>query len=188
MVAELIAAVVVMYISNGTPPVVAKIMNSVGIKLHRVDFGANFIDGRPILGSHKSWEGLASGIAAGLLSGFIMSVLVPGVFSPLEPLVLSAGSMIGDLIGSFVKRRLSLRPGECLIVLDQLGFFVFGILFDILGFGVEKWTTNSLLLTMLLIITFIAHLTTNQAFSKLVNGRDDSCWAYLSKKLRLRRL
>ncbi len=42
--------------------------------------------------------------------------------------MLSTGALVGDLVGSFVKRRVALAPGDPAPLLDQLNF-VFGAYF-----------------------------------------------------------
>ena len=41
----------------------------------------------------------------------------------------SLGALVGDLVGSFVKRRVGLERGAQAPLLDQLGFYVFALLF-----------------------------------------------------------
>lgn len=89
-----------------------------------IDGGRVFLDGRRLLGDGKTWEGLVSGIAAGSLLGGLMALVFgdyvyayAGVFSAL-------GAMSGDIVASFVKRRLGLERGAPAPVLDQLNFYV----------------------------------------------------------------
>lgn len=68
----------------------------------------------------------------------------------------SLGAMIGDLVGSFLKRRRDIKSGESFIPMDQLGFFVFAMIFafPIAPAPLEYW----LLLTP---ITFSVHVFAN---------------------------
>ncbi|MFQ6085336.1 MAG: CDP-2,3-bis-(O-geranylgeranyl)-sn-glycerol synthase [Candidatus Bathyarchaeia archaeon] len=83
-----------------------------------VDLGRKFYDGRPIFGPHKTLRGLLSGILAGTLTGMIMHG------STLMGLLLSSGALIGDLVGSFFKRRIRREPGSPLFPLDQICFIL----------------------------------------------------------------
>ncbi len=93
---------------------------------HPVDFGKSFYDGKRLFGDNKSIEGLVSGVVAGVLIGlaygsYMRSQLyewtVYGFLS-------GAGAMSGDLLNSFIKRRLGMRPGQSFIPLDQISFVV----------------------------------------------------------------
>lgn len=86
-----------------------------------IDKGRNWIDGRRILGDHKTFRGLISGIIVGTTVGLIQ-------LRPIQGVLLSTGAMMGDLIGSFIKRRLDIPPGGNAILLDHEGFLVFSIL------------------------------------------------------------
>jgi CDP-2,3-bis-(O-geranylgeranyl)-sn-glycerol synthase len=113
------------------------------------------------LGDGKTLEGLLIGMATGTLTGLIIHILIPGTYrSPLEPLALSAGAMAGDMLGSFIKRRLGLERGRPAPGLDQLGFLAFALLFSALAFGPPKWL-DALTLILLAAVTAILHLGTN---------------------------
>lgn len=68
----------------------------------------------------------------------------------------SLGAMTGDLFGSFLKRRCGIQSGESFIPMDQLGFFIFALVFafPIAAAPIEYW----LLLTP---ITFSVHVFAN---------------------------
>jgi len=98
-----------------------------------MDFGKKFINGKPLFGSHKTFRGFFSGLLIGTLVGIVQSSLP--IFQPPHMLlgfVLSLGGLTGDLVHSFVKRRLGLRPGASFPVADQLDFVVGALLFSIL--------------------------------------------------------
>jgi CDP-2,3-bis-(O-geranylgeranyl)-sn-glycerol synthase len=101
------------YIANATPV----ILNGGGA----LDRGRNWVDGKPLLGDHKTVWGTLSGLAAGFLVGFAQRNLVRGV-------LLAVGAIGGDLIISFFKRRFDLKPGALLPVADQMGFIVFAVI------------------------------------------------------------
>ena len=78
-----------------------------------VDLGAVFFDQRPVFGPHKTWRGIIASISGtGILSWFIGIGLETG-------LLLSAFSMAGDLVASFIKRRMNLKSGARATGLDQ---------------------------------------------------------------------
>lgn len=100
------------YFANATPVII----NGGG----PIDFGAKWFDGKPFLGDHKTIVGTASGIIAGIIIGLIQQRLLNGV-------LLSLGAIMGDMITSFIKRRVELEPGASMPVGDQLGFIILAI-------------------------------------------------------------
>ncbi len=107
----------------------------------RVDFGRSMKDGRRILGDGKTWSGFIGGSLMGVLLGVILYFItqVPtlsylGQYP--EPLVaalvvlfpMSFGSLIGDMAGSFLKRRLGLGRGDKGFLLDQWPFVLVSFL------------------------------------------------------------
>jgi CDP-2,3-bis-(O-geranylgeranyl)-sn-glycerol synthase len=86
-----------------------------------LDGGEKWLDGKPFLGSHKTFRGCLVGILAGLIIGTMQGTLIVG-------LVQGFGAILGDLISSFYKRRLDLAPGESFPFLDQLDFIIVAII------------------------------------------------------------
>jgi len=108
--------------------------------LKPMDFGKNFFDSRRILGDGKTFSGFFGGIFGGILVGNTQRVLEPffgvKIFSSLPyneffylVLALSIGSMVGDAVGSFLKRRFGFERGKRFPVVDQLTFLLFAIAF-----------------------------------------------------------
>jgi len=126
-----------------------------------LDFGKRFLDGRPIFGSHKTIRGFISGLTIGTFVGLIQWIFganVPHlkVGVPLG-FALSLGAMIGDLLGSFIKRRLNLKPGASLPIIDQMSFVVVALAF---GSLIEPPTPTEVIIILLL--TGLLHLLTNR--------------------------
>ena len=146
------------YVANATPVPLAKILK----KTTPIDGRRSAWDGRRILGDGKSWEGLFSGIAGGTLIGMILYLVgnLGGFRSISEPAVLSVGAMIGDIFGSFIKRRIGLKRGDPAPGLDQLGFLIIALITSAAIYGVQGWF-DLLTLACILVITAILHLSTN---------------------------
>ena len=79
-----------------------------------VDGGLIFFDGRPLLGKSKTIRGVALG------------TLAPALFTPLvgydilQGIAIGAAAMAGDLLSSFIKRRLRYAPSSQLIGFDHI--------------------------------------------------------------------
>ncbi|MBO3839651.1 MAG: CDP-2,3-bis-(O-geranylgeranyl)-sn-glycerol synthase [Thermoproteota archaeon] len=116
----------------------------------QIDFGKNFIDGKPVFGSGKTFRGFFLGMATGVIAGILTG-------TPLLPsFLISLGALLGDLMGAFVKRRLSIRPGDPAPVLDQFDFMLGAIIFS------QSWTRldpRSIIIVMAL--TPLLHLVSN---------------------------
>ena len=147
-----------------------------------IDGGRNFLDGKPLFGSHKTIRGFFAGLSIGTLVGFVEHVLFGAShafpflsimpFSPSLSLgfMLSLGALVGDLMDSFVKRRLNIPPGSPLPVVDQLDFVLGALLFS-LAIG----ELPSLPITLIVIvITPPIHLLTN--FSAYLLGVKKEWW------------
>jgi CDP-2,3-bis-(O-geranylgeranyl)-sn-glycerol synthase len=64
--------------------------------------------------------------------------------------------MVGDALGSFLKRRLGVTRGRSAPGLDQLGFLVFALIF---ATAVTEVSFNTIII--LLVLTPTIHLSTN---------------------------
>jgi len=124
------------YFANAAPVLLNPSGGKTGkINTTPIDGGKNLWDSRRILGDGKTWEGLFGGITAGWLAGTVIgwAGLAPLGFSFDQwfwvSLFLSAGAHAGDLLGSFLKRRLNVGSGRRFPVFDQLGFVIIGLLF-----------------------------------------------------------
>ncbi len=97
-----------------------------------VDFGRSLF-GKRILGKNKTWRGVFFGTLMGIIVTLIQTYLYrfPTFrsisiidYSSVNPIIfgflLGFGDILGDLIESFVKRRLDIKPGEPFIPFDQI--------------------------------------------------------------------
>ena len=120
-----------------------------------IDGGRNFLDGKPIFGSHKTFRGFFAGLVIGSLVGLVEHFLFGS--SSLSGFVLSLGGLVGDLVDSFIKRRLDIPPGSPLLVADQLDFVIGALLFSL----AIRELPPPLITLIVIIITPPIHLLTN---------------------------
>ncbi len=136
-----------------------------------VDFGKKFVDGRRILGDGKTFRGFAGGFLGGIFTGLVQykieEILNFQIFSSLGFyeaislfILLSLGSLLGDMAGSFIKRRLGFERGKKVPILDQLDFLVFSIVLASFHESFYTLYTAEIIL-IALIITPILHRLTN---------------------------
>lgn len=136
-----------------------------------LDLGQTFQDGRRTLGDGKTFRGTLAGTACGLLAGLLLNLIAPTLGLPafgtgIEQvpvlLGLSLGAMLGDIVAAFFKRRLGLRRGAPLFVIDQLDFVIGSWLLTLLLAPHWFWQNfTPLIILIVLIITPILHRLTN---------------------------
>ena len=158
------------YIANGFA-VFAKFVKS----RHPIDGGRQLGDDQPVFGPGKTWEGFLIGWIFGVFIGvlqvytapLLLNLIIQYLYLPPEfvpvvmvtlPLVvlIALGALVGDLIGSFIKRRLKLARGRPAPILDQLDFLIMAILL-----GAIVTPIPLVLAIFLLIITPLIHLLAN---------------------------
>jgi len=125
-----------------------------------LDFGKK-ISGKRIFGNNKTIRGTLSSLAVGAIVGLIEYPFLHYML-PIA-ILLTIGANIGDLFGSFIKRRLNIKSGASVPVLDQYGFFVFALIVALpLGHLPDIYG-----LLFLVVLTGVAHLLTNMGANKL---------------------
>ncbi len=132
---------------------------------HPMDFGKT-LGRKPILGKGKTWEGFIGGVGAGVLIGIIMQAIHPSFGGGCQILLvitsLSMGAVLGDVVESFLKRRLGRAQGEQWLVADQIDFLIGAFLLCLLfnkAWFTDNFTTPRILL--LVIVTPLIHIATN---------------------------
>lgn len=156
------------YFANMTPPVLRK-LRAFEFLAGPVDFGKN-LNGRPILGSHKTWRGLIFGSAAGIgvfsLQAYLDGFEFFGQFALIDyqsanvlwsGFLLSFGALFGDMLFSFFKRRLNIAPGKSFLPFDQIDYVVGAFLLTspYLRLELSVWIT-------LTAATFVLHILVNR--------------------------
>ncbi len=158
------------YFTNMTPPL-AKRFRVFDFLDKPIDSNKTF-NNKPILGAHKTWRGLVAGIIVGISVAYLqkwfyqfswikeislfnyekINILILG-------LLLSSGSLFGDLFFAFLKRRLSLKPGAKFLPFDQINYVIGAYIFFSLTLFFE---IDNLVWIVLLISTFFLHIIVNR--------------------------
>jgi len=110
---------------------------------HAIDFGKEW-KGKRLLGKGKTWEGLLGGTCIGGVVGFLVGNFQLG-------LAVSFGALLGDILESFIKRKVGIKSGHPWWGFDQLDFVIGGI---VLGSFIEliMWKTAIILVMGMLIL------------------------------------
>ena len=99
-------------VANGTPVVAKRLFGETWAQ--PLDGGVTWLDGRPLFGPSKT------------IRGVVLSLLITPLFALALGfawqlgLVVAATVMAGDLLSSFIKRRMGLAPSSQAIGLDQI--------------------------------------------------------------------
>ncbi|NYZ77769.1 CDP-2,3-bis-(O-geranylgeranyl)-sn-glycerol synthase [Candidatus Micrarchaeota archaeon] len=123
---SLVLFLIPVYVANAVPVILGG-----GTPL---DFGAKWNDGRRIFGDSKTVRGFFAGVFGGTLAGMIIAqfYLLPFFatvqLQVLGAFMLSLGTMSGDALGSFVKRRSGVGSGKPFF-LDSIMFILFALAF-----------------------------------------------------------
>ncbi len=134
-----------------------------------IDRGKLFVDGRRILGDGKTVEGFVFGMAGGIMFTYILSKMYDAInitalsfgFSVprielWQGAVVAFFSLLGDVAGSFIKRRVGLERGAKFPVLDQLDFVVGAVVAYVLFFKISLLT-----IFFMCAIAFVIHRAGN---------------------------
>lgn len=154
-----------------------------------LDLNKNSIDGDRLIGDGVTWKGLILGSLFAILISALMWFLIydPFIYDlfPVElqqlititiskniffymflGFLLGFGALIGDALGSYIKRRLKIKRGNPAPILDQLDFAVVALFFAsfIIPLSLE-------IIIFVLIFTIFIHLSTN-ILAYLIGAKD----------------
>ena len=138
-------------------------------------------DGKRIFGDGKTYRGFIGGVIIGTLIGFLQFFFEDSTSPIFRAFFLSLGALLGDLIGSFIKRRVNIDRGKPALGMDQLGFIAVGFILVVLAFPLTlqdfdfnlsiplfdpiliRYTFENFLAYIILLfpVTFLAHITSN---------------------------
>ena len=164
------------YLANLSPVIFSKINFLKGIFEFKLDIGKKLF-GKRIFGDNKTLGGLIVGTFGGVI-GAIIVILMINLFNWKIDLIgdknilfmaylgflLGLGALLGDLLESFVKRRIGILEGRPWWLFDQLDFVLGAWLFSGL---LIPYSETWLLFLMALIITPPGHLLLNLLAFKL---------------------
>jgi CDP-2,3-bis-(O-geranylgeranyl)-sn-glycerol synthase len=141
-----------------------------------IDCNVTFIfDGKRLLGPRKTVRGFLLGTLAAMFVASMQSFLWPffpfptlGLvnYASVNPLLLGFllgfGSLVGDSVGSFIKRRIGWEPGRSFLGLDQVDMLI-----AVIFVASWKYHVSAIAIVTLLVGTFIWHLVLSWGAYKL---------------------
>ncbi len=158
---DLLLFLIPVYVANSSPVVLGG-----GAPL---DFGLVLSDGNRLLGEGKTLRGFFGGVLAGTVAGGVVATLYRLPYFAdtktqfLAALVLAFGTLAGDALGSFIKRRAGVASGMP-FVLDTIAFLIVALM---LVFPLASPSLYSPLnLVFFIGLTLILHPLTNMLANK----------------------
>ena len=109
---ELFPLLLLIIIANGAPILARKLLNN-SFNL-TVDFGQKLPDKNHIFGTSKTWRGILASLLATTVAAWLLD------YPPETGMLVAVYAMSGDLLASFVKRRLSMKQSSMAPLLDQV--------------------------------------------------------------------
>lgn len=134
-----------------------------------VDFNRTW-RGKRILGDGKTWRGLFGGIASGTALGFLMIALAYPFdsvdfwgYGPLYSnlaivFLLATGSLLGDMGGAFIKRRLGMERGQKAPILDQYDFIIGAVVLVLIFFPdwfISSYISGDSIIALITLLIFV---------------------------------
>lgn len=104
--------VILVLVANGAPILVRNILGD--IASYPLDAGKTLADQQPVFGRSKTWRGVFSSITFTVIVALLLG------YDFVFGLMISVLAMAGDLLSSFIKRRLKLQPSRMAPFLDQM--------------------------------------------------------------------
>jgi CDP-2,3-bis-(O-geranylgeranyl)-sn-glycerol synthase len=111
---------ILLMLANGTPVIAKKILGE--RFAYPLDGGVQFVDGRPLFGRSKTIRGVVLAVLVTMVGALLI-----GLDWPIGGIVGSL-AMMGDLVSSFLKRRMALAPSSRASGLDQVPEALFPLL------------------------------------------------------------
>ena len=151
---EFIHLLLLIIIANGAPIILRTLIkNRLDLP---VDFGFHLPDGKPLFGKSKTWRGIAGAVVFAGCGALLLG------YPPYTGMLVAIYSLSGDLISSFIKRRLGMQTSSMAPLLDQVPESLFPAIMLRDAFGLE---TESIIILVCAFV--IAELLLSWIFFKL---------------------
>lgn len=163
---QLLLFILPAYVANGVPVLFSG--------RTPIDLGQTHDDGHRWFGPGKTFRGFVAGTVVGTLCGVLLSWYWPDALPFLKfeekaglSFLLAFGAMSGDLIGSFLKRRMKVPSGGKIRFLDQIPFVLVALVLAVLAFPALAVQVGWWGFAFLVVFTFVIHKTVNYAAFRL---------------------
>lgn len=150
------------YFANMAPVIVKRI----NLFVFPIDFNKEF-NNKPIFGKNKTFRGFIFGIGFSIIISELQFLLYSlDVFRYISffnyqnwllfGFLMGLGALTGDLVKSFFKRRIGIKPGDKFIPFDQIDFVVGALIFIMPIFDLTLG-----IFVVSLLLSFVLHILVN---------------------------
>jgi CDP-diglyceride synthetase len=143
MVETFIHILILLVAANGMPVIASRVLQSRAAL--PVDLGIRLPDGYALFGKSKTWRGLVAAIVAGCVVAVLLG------YGMGFGLVFGALVMLGDLLASFIKRRMGLAPSAQCLGVDQIPEALIPSMYAVFLLDINWWWAVLLALAFMLI-------------------------------------
>jgi len=150
MPAEPTILLVLIIIANGAPILIRWLLNN-RFNL-AVDFGKKLPDDNQLFGSSKTWRGIIAALLATAIAAWLLN------YSPVTGLLIASYAVLGDLVSSFIKRRLSMPSSSMAPLLDQVPESLLPALMMRHTFKLDLLSIIELVLAFIIIEFVLSHI------------------------------
>jgi CDP-archaeol synthase len=138
---EFLQLLFLIIIANGAP-ILLRVLLKDEFNL-AVDFGCKLPDNKRIFGPSKTWRGIFAALVVTSIAAWLFG------YSSETGLLVAVCAILGDLLSSFIKRRLAMAPSSTAPLLDQVPESFFPAFIVMQLFNLEIFSV------ILLVIIFI---------------------------------
>lgn len=141
-------------VANGVPVLAWRLLGS--RYATRIDFDKRFVDGKPLFGTSKTWRGVILSILITCLIAILLG------FDWQFGAGFAAAAMAGDLLSSFIKRRLDLESSSMALGIDQIPESLFPLLLAFVTLRLDFWEV-----ALLVLLFFVSELLLSRVLYRL---------------------
>jgi CDP-archaeol synthase len=113
--------VILILVANGAPILIRNILGNIADC--PLDAGKTLVDQHPVFGSSKTWRGVFASVIFTVIAALLLG------YDFVFGLMVAVLAMAGDLLSSFIKRRLKMQPSRMALFLDQVPESLFPALY-----------------------------------------------------------
>ena len=149
MAIEFFQLLLLIIIANGAPVLARLLLND---RFNAaIDNGVMLKDNHPVFGASKTWRGVVTALLATTAGALFFN------YSAAIGIQIAICAISGDLLSSFIKRRLSLQPSARAPLLDQIPESLFPALMMMQVFQLQLFAVVMLVVSFTLIDLVITH-------------------------------
>jgi CDP-2,3-bis-(O-geranylgeranyl)-sn-glycerol synthase len=117
-----------------------------------IDFGNKLPDNNRIFGPSKTWRGIFAALLATSAAAWLLG------YAPVTGFLVAVYTILGDLLSSFIKRRLAMAPSSAAPFLDQVPESFFPAFMMMQVFNLDIFSVILLVLIFIIAELAISHV------------------------------